>query len=111
MWGGPFRPASAATLKGSPHVLLKESDRAALRVDVDVLERRRLAEPRHALHVAAERDDEPRAGGRQEATNRKDESRRTIPQQRIVRQRHLRLGHADRRRAHPELLERREIVL
>ena len=41
--------------------MTKLADRAAVGVDVDVLERRRLAEAGHALHVAAHRDDEARA--------------------------------------------------
>jgi hypothetical protein len=55
------RPAKAGHYIDRPaeagHYVLEQSDRSPLSVDVDVHERRRLARPRHALHLAAQRDD------------------------------------------------------
>ena len=70
----------------------------------------RLAEPGHALHVAAEHDDEPGAGAGQHAAHRQDEVRRAIAQQRVVREREVGLGHAHRRGAHAQLLDALQVL-
>ena len=82
-----------------------------LGVDVDAHEVRRRAEAGHPLHVAAEHDHEPRAGARHDAAHRQAEPARAVQQQRVVAERQVRLGHADRDRAEPELVHPREVLL
>src|SRR5437868_12506990 len=76
---------------------LEQPDRPPFGVDIDILKRGSFAESRHPLHVAAEGDDEAGAGRRQQRPDGNDESRRTIAQRWVVRQRHLRLRDADGR--------------
>ena len=83
--GGPYmsvrlKPDTTAYPAEAGHDDLEETDGAPFAVDVDVHERRRLAEPGHTLHLAAQRDDELGAGAGHETANGQDETGRPIAQ-------------------------------
>src|SRR5215510_8376892 len=99
-----WRPPQTRGVSEQPH-------RAALSIDIDVHEGRRLAKPGHPLHLAAERHDKPRPSARNETAHRQDESFRTIPQRRFMRQRKMGLGHADKGRPETEFVEALEVLL
>src|SRR5712691_9501069 len=79
-----------------PLTWLEQSDGAAFVVDVDVEGRGALAEAGHRLHVAAECDEPAGAAVRAYVADRDHEARRRIGQRDVVRERQVRLGHADR---------------
>ena len=75
--------------------LEETNDTARLGVESDLPEARARAETRHGLHVAEDRIEEARACGKAHGTDRDREARRDTLKLRVVRERVLRLRHAD----------------
>lgn len=94
--------------------MIRSSEQAcdlAVDVDVHVLGSRMLRQARHRQDVARQGDDEAGAGAHAQFLDRDAEASRTADLRRIVRQRVLRLGHADRHLVEAELLDLLELFL
>ena len=89
---------------------LEQADDATVGRDVDLLGRRELGEPRHRHDVARERHDEAGAGGHPEVAHGDAEAARGAELRLIVRERVLRLRHADGQIAVAEVLELLELL-
>src|SRR5688500_16576996 len=90
---------------------LKEADRAAAFVDVDVEGRRLDAEPRHRLHVAEKRYEPARPRVRTDIPHGDGESGRRIQERWVVGQRQVRLCHADGKSVESVLCEALDLLL
>src|ERR1700745_1024400 len=105
------RPASrAAARTRRPSVttsawISEESDGPPLRVDVDGEGGRRPSVAGHRLHVAAERDEPARPCVRADVSDGDGEAGRRVRERRVVREREVSLGHADREVVEADALE------
>src|SRR5450756_1507872 len=85
---------------GAPGSLLRFSeqadDAAGLDVDVDVDGSRPLGQARHGAHLAEQRVQVPGAGGRPDVADRHAVAARPALERRVVTERQVRLGHAQR---------------
>src|SRR5258705_6239613 len=73
----------------------EQADDVAVGIDVDLLATWTRRKTRHRPHLAAQRRDEPRAGGEADLADRDREAGRPGLERRVVAERVLGLGHAD----------------
>src|SRR5256714_9415657 len=94
------RPSATMSAWGS-----EEADGPPLFVDVDGVGGRGSAVARHRLHVTAERDEPARAGVGADVAHGDCEPGRRVRKRRVVREREVRLRHADRELVEADALD------